>query len=116
MLDTVQDYVTEARTLLQDSKTPYRYSDASVVNELNIAIAEAKRLRPDLFLKYRTTDYPTFTPDAMSVTVPFEDVYRSALSYYIVGKCTLRDEEDTDDKRGMMFMQKFAAQLVTLGG
>ena len=114
-LDTVQDYVTEARTLLQDSATPYRYDDPSMINELNLAILEAKRLRPDLFLTYRGKNpYPTFV--SLTDAVPFEDVYKPALTYYLVGKCTLRDEEDTDDKRGIGMVQKFTAQLISLPG
>ena len=114
-LDTVQDYVTEARTLLQDSVAPYRYADAEMIAELNLAVLEAKRVRPDLFLTYRAkSPYPTFVN--LTDPVPFEDVYRPALTYYLVGKCTLRDEEDTDDKRGMGMVQKFTAQLISLPG
>ena len=114
-LDTVQDYVKEARTLLQDSVAPYRYSDLELIAELNLAVLEAKRVRPDLFFEYRGKHpYPTFT--ALTDVVPFEDVYRVALTYYMVGKCTLRDEEDTDDKRGIGMVQKFTAQLISLPG
>ena len=114
-LDTVQDYVNGARTLLQDGVAPYRYADADIIAELNNAILEAKRVRPDLFFGYRGKNpYPTFS--ALTDVVPFEDVYRPALTYYIVGKCTLRDEEDTDDKRGIGMIQKFTAQLISLPG
>ena len=114
-LDTVQDYVTEARVLLQDNAGPRRYSDAEMIAELNLAIFEARRLRPDLFLGYSSKNpYPTFT--TLNDSVPFEEPYRQALTYYLVGKCTLRDEEDTDDKRGAAFVQKFTGQLITLPG
>ena len=116
-LQLVQGIVTEARTLLQDTVAPYRYSDADMVSELNVAIYEARRLRPDLFLGYRGKNpYPQFEETKMSDPVPFEDMYRPALVYYIVGKCTLRDEEDTDDKRGLGMVQKFTAQLISLPG
>ena len=64
-LDTVQDYVSAARVLLQDTVAPYRYSDADMIAELNLAILEAKRVRPDLFFEYRGKHpYPTFvSPD-----------------------------------------------------
>ena len=114
-LDTVQDYVSAARVLLQDTVAPYRYADADMIAELNLAVLEAKRVRPDLFFEYRgKRPYPTFV--ALTDAVPFEDVYRPALTYYLVGKCTLRDEEDTDDKRGMGMVQKFTAQLISLPG
>ena len=114
-LDVVQDYVNAARVLLQDTVAPYRYDDASMIAELNNAILETKRVRPDLFFDYRGKNpYPTFV--ALTDPVPFEDVYRPALTYYLVGKCTLRDEEDTDDKRGIGMVQKFTAQLISLPG
>ena len=114
-LDTVQDYVSAARVLLQDTVAPYRYADADMIAELNLAVLEAKRVRPDLFFSYRgKNSYPTFVN--LTDAVPFEDVYKPALTYYLVGKCTLRDEEDTDDKRGIGMVQKFTAQLISLPG
>lgn len=116
-LDTVQDYLTEARTLLQDSVAPYRYPDEDMVRELNIAIMEARRLRPDLFFGFRGKHpYPVFSAASLGDLVPFEEAYKQALTYYLVGKCTLRDEEDTDDRRGASMVQKFTAQLITLPG
>ena len=112
---TVQGFINEARVLLQDTVAPFRYSDADLIRELNWAVLEAKRLRPDLFFEYRGKNvYPTFT--TVTDHVPFEDVYCPALVYYIVGKSTLRDEEDTDDKRGIGMVQKFTAQLISLPG
>ena len=111
----VEQYTTSARVLLQDITPPYRYADIEMINELNLGISEAKRLRPDLFLTYRDKNpYPTFA--SLADEVPFEDMYMPALIYYIVGKCTLRDEEDTDDKRGIGMVQKFTAQLISLPG
>ena len=116
-LATVQDFVDQARTLAQDKVVPYRYSDDDIVAELNDAILEARRLRPDLFLQYRKANpYPSFTAAAMNAAVPFEDVYRVALVYYLVGKITMRDEEDLDEKRGAGFVQKFTAQFISLPG
>jgi hypothetical protein len=116
-LETVQDYVDEARTILQDSASPQRYTDVEMVRELNLAILEARRLRHDLFFGYsKKNPYPQFSADHMDALVPFEEMYRQAITYYLVGKCTLRDEEDTDDKRGAGFVQKFTGQLITLPG
>ena len=46
-LDTVQDYITDARVLLQDLISPYRYDDPSLLTALNVALLEARRLRAD---------------------------------------------------------------------
>jgi len=50
-LETVGQYLSEARRLLQDEYAPsYRYPDRDLVEALNIGLLEARRLRPDLFL------------------------------------------------------------------
>lgn len=115
-LDTVQDYVDEARVLLQDLVAPYRYSDASIVSELNIGMLETRKMRPDLFLAYNRTTYPTFSTTDMTMAVPFEPMYRPAMVYYIVGKCILRDEEDADETRAGKFLAKHGRQLLTVEG
>ena len=71
-LDTVQDYIDRARTPLLDTYNgPYRYSDADVVENLNMGILEARRLRPELFLSSFSATLPDFSaavliPDAAS--------------------------------------------------
>ena len=49
-LDTVAQYLEEARRLLQDEVAPFRYPDDDIVDALNIGLMEARRLRADLFL------------------------------------------------------------------
>jgi hypothetical protein len=46
----VSDVLAQARELLQDKVTPYRYSDDGLFYAINEAIFEARRLRPDLFV------------------------------------------------------------------
>ena len=41
-LDTVADYIHDARVLLQDEVAPYRYSDTQLVTSLNYAFMEAQ--------------------------------------------------------------------------
>ena len=40
-LDTVEDYITDARTLLLDTIAPYRYDDASLLVALNVTQARS---------------------------------------------------------------------------
>ena len=113
-LDTVGQYLTEARRLLQDETVPYRYPDADLVDALNIALMEARRLRADLFLN--AFNLPFFDPDAIvpETAVPMDPMYRSSLVYYIVGRAQLRDDEPTTDQRAGALIQKFTAQLLTI--
>ena len=46
---TPQDVITEARRLIQDESTPYRYSDTVLLGFVNQIIRRMVMLRPDLF-------------------------------------------------------------------
>lgn len=114
-LETVAQYLTEARRLLQDERTPYRYPDKDLVDALNIGLMEAKRLRADLFLPVFTIPYAdTSGTINTAYKVPMDPMYRSALVYYMVGRAQLRDDEPTVDQRAGAFLQKFQAQLLTV--
>lgn len=113
-LETVDQYVGEARTLLQDKNEVYRYSNAELVSALNMAIMAARRWRPDLFLEVATI--PSFAAtDITAATVFTMDVqYRMPFVLFMVGWAQLRDEEDTQDARAAALMSNFTKQLVTL--
>lgn len=113
-LDTVADYVTEARVLLQDEVETYRYSNADLVAALNLGIMTARRNRPDLFLE--VTDIPQFVVADVAALTAFDmDVmYRTPFLFFMVGFAQLRDEEDTQDARAVAFIQKFTQQLMTI--
>lgn len=110
-LDTVADYVAQARVLLQDTlANAYRYSDTEIVQSLNLGMLEARRLRADLFLGRDVPDYA-----AADITpVVFDDQFRMSLLYYVVGNCQLRDEEDTQDQRSIALITKFTQQLLAV--
>jgi hypothetical protein len=114
-LDKVSDYLVEARHLLQDEVSPYRYPDKDLIDALNIALLEVRRLRADLLLPSFEIPYfaTTGTPDT-SAAVPFEPMYRQSLVYYIVGRAQLRDDEATVDARAASLMMKFTAQMLTI--
>jgi hypothetical protein len=113
-LDTVGQYLQEARVLLQDKNVPYRYADNELVACLNSAILEARRLRADLFLPLYVIPYANETTVDMATKVPMDPMYRPALVYYIVGKAQLRDEESTTDARAAAFLTKFTQQLLVV--
>jgi hypothetical protein len=107
-LATVEDYVSAARVLLQDTIEEFRYSDVDLALGLNLAFIEAKRLRPDMFL---STTLPNYTVSD-STAVPVDEQYRGAFLYYVVGWAQLRDEEDTQDQRAVSFLNRFTSLLV----
>ena len=112
-LSTVTDFVTSARTLLQDTSETYRYSDNEILTAMNIGLLEARRLRPDLF-PTTPTAVPSYTiVDGTAIAI--DGQYLPALLYYVVGHCQLRDEEGTMDARAGGLMNRFVSQLVTAG-
>jgi hypothetical protein len=120
-LETVGQYLIEARRLLQDEVTPYRYPDDDLVDALNIGLMEARRIRADLFLPL--FDMPWFDPGppagpvppaSLSAPVTLDPMYRSSLLYYVCGRAQLRDDEGTTDQRAGAMLTKFTAQLLTV--
>lgn len=105
-LDTVNDYITDARTLLQDTISPFRYDDTSLITGLNIALLEGFRLRPDLFLfncKPGGRLVPTFATND-STEVPIEFQFRNAFLHGMAGHALERDQEDVQDERAVLFL------------
>lgn len=112
-LDTVGQIVARARTLLQDTVEPYRYPTADLIAALNEACMEAKRLRPDLYLRTFDLTLPVFAAEVDTVSegqIPSE--YRPAFVYYLVGNAQLQDQEDLQDARATVFLNKFTAQML----
>ena len=115
-LDTVADYIAECRRLLQDEDTPPRYPDSDIVENLNMALLEARRLRADLFLPmgFEQPFYDASGAIDLTAKVNFEPMYRPSLIYYIVGRTQLRDDEETTDQRASALMNKFLGQMLTI--
>ncbi len=109
--DTVQKIADQARFYLSDRTEPYRFSDAQIVAALNQGLLEAYRLRKDLFL---TVETPTeYSSASMSAAITFPIEYRMALVYFTVGYIQLSDEEETQDARATVFLNKGTSQLLT---
>lgn len=109
-LDTVGEIITRARELIQDTITPYRYSDASMLDILNSGLLEIRLKRPDLFLPSRQA--PEYT--SSSAALALDPQYRMSLVYYVAGHAQLRDDEDTQDSRASALINKFTSQLLTV--
>lgn len=109
-LVSVQDYITDARTILLDTVNPPRYSDDDMLVALNVTMLEARRLRPDLFVYKHYNRVPMFAA-VSGETVPIEPQFRLPVVYGIVAHAMLRDEEDVPIERANSFLQKFQSML-----
>ena len=118
-LNTVADYMADARTLLQDTIPPYRYDDPSLITALNLTLLEARRLRSDLFVFNLRVRGQTQSFTAVDETyVEMEPQFRLAILHGICAHALERDQEDVQDARSSSYMALFTAGLVgrTLGG
>lgn len=113
-LNTVSDYATETRRILQDTVAPYRYTDANLVSALNMAFLEARRLRPDLFLGTGLRNEPSSFTAVNNTAVNLDPQYRAAFVYYMCGQTQIMDEETTQDARATVFLNKFTSQLLSI--
>ena len=115
-LNSVADYVEDARTLLQDIIPGYRYDDPSLLRALNLTMLEASRLRSDLFVFNLAVDgqIPSFT-EVDDTYVEMEPPFRLAILHGIVGHALERDQEDYQDSRASAFLGMFNQGLVGHG-
>lgn len=100
-LRTVEDYIADARVLLQDETVPYRYGDTSLVTALNVTLLEVLRIRADLFIEYKFTP-PTFS-EVDATVVCIEAPFRLAVLFGLCSHAFLRDQEDIQDNRAAAF-------------
>jgi hypothetical protein len=114
VLEQVQDYVVEARRLLQDEYVGtggdgYRYPDEDLLAGLNLAMSRARQLRADLFLG--TNGAVTYYANVDATQVVMDIQYRHAVLMFMVGHAQLRDEEETQDARAAALMNNFTLQM-----
>lgn len=113
-LETVSDYVQDARTLLLDRIAPYRYDDISLLVALNLSLLEGRRMRPDLFVYRYGYHVPSFSAvDGQRVQI--EPQFRKAFVYGLAAHALARDQEDVQDQRSNMFMDVFSVILTGQG-
>ena len=105
----IQDYINAARIQLQDKLEPFRYEDDTLVMALDIAFDEAYRIRPDMFVK--EPDPNLIGAPLDTTVVPAPRGYQMSFVYYMCGWATLSDQEDTQDARAGVFLNKFVSQL-----
>jgi bifunctional DNase/RNase len=111
MSRTVLDVSTRVRSILKDGVDPNRYSDADILNAINDALIEARRVRPDLFLK-KNFIVPVLTADADKL--PIEDTFFNSIVYFAAAYMMFRDDEFSVDSRASQLMSKATGQLIAV--
>lgn len=122
MAKSIDDALTEARMILNDSTAPFRYTDVLLIRILNTALREVYALRPDAFVGNFTsgtlsvTEVPDFTTDDLEqnpeTPFPVDDrLFFSPVTMYIAGKADLSDDEFAADGRAAALLTAFRNNL-----
>jgi hypothetical protein len=112
MARTYADVITRARRILKDQDaSSYRYPDQDLVDAVNDAVLEVRRIRPDLFIAaaFATTD--VLLADIATTNIPIPEHYLQTLVYLTCGYQMLRDDEFSQDSRAVNLMNKGVSQL-----
>lgn len=119
---TIADAITQARQIVQDTReTSYRHSDEKLIGYFNSAIADARKLRPDLFLGTSTASLWDTIPffEVSDITdetaFPLDAQYFTAVVDYVAGYVGMEDDEYSVDGRAAALMNRFAQKLVSKG-
>jgi hypothetical protein len=114
-LATNTDYINDARVLLLDYISPFRYSDASLIEALNLTLLEGRRIRPDLFIYWKLASGKAgvqwFSAND-GTTVFIEEQFRLGFLNGMVGYALQRDQEDLQDQRSGAFLKIFSDILL----
>ena len=114
MARTYSQVIERARRILQDEDaTNYRYSDQSLLDSVNDAILEVRRVRPDLFISVSFSPTDVLLGQEAAALIPIEDMYFQSLVYLTTGYQMLRDDEFSLDSRAVNLLNKGTAQLLT---
>jgi hypothetical protein len=117
----IDDAVAEARTLINDSMVPYRYTDQQVVTALNTALRDLYLFRPDAYIGNFTSGVlsnnpvPTYvaaTDLGQNIAFPVDDrLFFSPITFYMAGRIELSDDEFTDNSRAAQLLSMFRNML-----
>lgn len=121
MAKTLDDLVSDVRLMIKDRRTPYRYSDTDVLDRVNNAFRELKRIRPDAYLgccsdESSEVTLPTYTSADLGLlpatAFPLDEIFFQAIVFHTVGTLELGDDEFAVDNRAMSMLAAFRQMLV----
>jgi hypothetical protein len=124
MAFTVKDVIYQAREIVQDTGMDFdydgdRHTDAKLIRYFNVALANAYRLRPDLFFPgvFDRGTLPVFDESDIASETPFDvdPTFFSAFPEYVAGYVGLGDDEFAEDGRAAALLNRFVQTLTARG-
>ena len=112
----VRDAIWQAREIIQDTHDdPYRHSDEKLIGYFNNAVADAWRLRPDLFVAPSEASlglaHQQYSVVDLDIPFPLEDQYFTSVVMFIAGWVGMGDDEFANDNRAITLIKQFEFQL-----
>lgn len=119
----VADLILQAREIIQDTGMDFdgrgdRHSDAKLIRILNTALADAYRLRADLFFPNagdRVVPFYTTTDITNNTLFAVEDPFFSPFVDYVAGYVALGDDEFAENSRAVSLLNRFSQKLLAKG-
>lgn len=108
---TAGEVIADARDILQDHVTPYRYTESQLFRYLSSALMEARRIRPDLFSGSLRAPVPNYSEFDGAKILPLIDTYYPQVVNYVAGRAELRDDSFAVDGRATALIAAFGASL-----
>lgn len=111
MARSLAEIIELTRSILQDQRAPYRYNDLELCRYIGEAVAEARRLRPDLFAYSLDQPLPLYTNANLTTQVPLPDWLLTPMVSYVAGRAEIRDDTYTTDSRAVTLVNMFLNAL-----
>jgi len=119
---TWEDIILHARELLQDSRTPYRFTDEQLVKTLNRGLMDVGRIRSDAFYTQYSSELlnvpkiiisgsPAADELLWTTNINLEGQFFPILVNYVVAVSELTDDEFTVDGRAIALLTQFHTAL-----
>ena len=118
---TLDTALVNVRELLEDADADsYRNSDEEIVRVFNMALVEARKLRPDLFIPgLASYTPPTLTTSDLgqnpAVELPIDPMYFTPIVEYTVGFISMEDDEFALDGRASALLNRFSQKMIGKG-
>ena len=93
---TIKDAIDVVRDNLHDTRVGnYRNSDAKLLRYFNMAISEARKVRPDLFLPLADNPFELYFPSDLTdlTEFPIDGMYFPAVVNYVTGAVEVSEDE-----------------------
>ena len=108
---TLRDVLTVSRELLKDEDSnEYRYSTASLIRYINLAVTSTYNIRPDAFCSVYS-GIPSYTEADLDAPFPLPLNFFHPFVFFVTGYAELRNDEFSDDARAKSLLTAYEMDI-----